>query len=318
MGFSKDAYEYALDIVNQRKVDAERLAERKKSEIYSAVPALVELESDISRTGLAAVRAAARLNGTQKLLELKEAYTTLEAKRDALLKQCGLSQADFFPKYTCSRCNDSGYYDGYICTCAKELARRFEYDKLNKFMPLEKSTFELFDLNYYSGESQTNMKQVLAFCKDYAENFKTDSTSLLFHGKTGLGKTHLSLSIVNEVLARAFGVMYSSAQNFLEQLEKEHFGRCEGNTLELLCSCDLLIIDDLGAEFQTAFTVSAVHNIINSRIMNGLPTIISTNLKPDEITKAYGERVMSRILGNFKRFEFKGTDIRQKLATNID
>ncbi len=318
MGFSKEAYESALDTVKQRRNEAERRAERKKDEIYSAVPALTELEGQISRVGLAAVRAAAALNGTDRLLELKEVYTSLESQRDALIKQCGFTQTDFLPAYTCTRCEDTGYCDGYICSCAKELARRFEYEKLNRYMPLDKSTFELFDLDYYSGENKAKMKDIYDFCKGYAENFKTDSTSLLFHGKTGLGKTHLSLAIVNEVLGRGFGVMYSSAQNFLERLEKEHFGRADGDTMELLCGCDLLIIDDLGAEFQTAFTVSAVHNIINSRIMNGLPTIISTNLKPDEITKAYGERVMSRILGNFKRFEFKGNDIRQKRSAEVN
>ena len=44
------------------------------------------------------------------------------------------------------------------------------------------------------------MKSVYQYCKDYAENFTPDSNGLFMYGKTGLGKTHLSLAIANEVI----------------------------------------------------------------------------------------------------------------------
>ena len=76
-------------------------------------------------------------------------------------------------------------------------------------------------------------------------------------------------------------------------------------------NADLLILDDLGAEFSTSFTVSMVYNIINTRILKGLPTIISTNLWYDEISDKYGNRVYSRIIGNYTPLEFAGRDVRQ-------
>ncbi len=312
MGYSKEAYEYALGKVATRREDAFRAAQVRKDEIYKAIPQLAELDNKLGATGIAAVKAASAFSGTKTLIELRAAYSLLEDQRKALMKVSGITETDLLPKHFCPVCNDSGYVDGYLCNCAKRLAKQYEYDLLNRSMPLDNSTFDNFDLAYYKGKDREKMDEHLRYCMDYASRFRTDSPSLLFYGKTGLGKTHLSLAIANEVLDAGFGVMYGSAQNYLERLEKEHFGRSEGDTMELLLGCDLLIIDDLGAEFQTAFTASAIYNIINSRILNGLPTVISTNLSPSEITKCYGERVMSRILGNFRRFEFTGADIRQQ------
>ena len=72
-----------------------------------------------------------------------------------------------------------------------------------------------------------------------------------------------------------------------------------------------MIIDDLGVEFSTSFTVSAIYNIINTRLCEGTPTIISSNLDFDELEQKYEQRLTSRIMGNFVEVEFFGEDIRQ-------
>ena len=104
------------------------------------------------------------------------------------------------------------------------------------------------------------------------------------------------------------------SQQALSKLEREHFRREEAQTdlLDELCNADLLVLDDLGAEFSTSFTVSVIYNIINTRIIDGLPTIISTNLTLEEIEAKYSQRVSSRLLGNFKMIRFIGNDIRME------
>ena len=71
------------------------------------------------------------------------------------------------------------------------------------------------------------------------------------------------------------------------------------------------ILDDLGVEFSTQFTVSCVYNIINSRLLSGKPTIISTNLTPAELEDKYTQRITSRIIGSYISLKFIGRDIRQ-------
>ena len=156
------------------------------------------------------------------------------------------------------------------------------------------------------------MKSVYESCRSYADNFGTDSNNLYFYGRTGLGKTHLSLAIANEVIKKGYNVVYGSVINFLNKLEREKFGRADSfETEDILIGADLLILDDLGAEFSTAVATSSLYNIINSRIARGVPTIISSNLNIKEMQDRYPESVASRVIGNYKMVVFDGKDIRQ-------
>jgi DNA replication protein DnaC len=158
-----------------------------------------------------------------------------------------------------------------------------------------------------------HMKNTYEYCRAYAENFTPDSEGLCMYGKTGLGKTHMSLAIANVVLDKGYDVYYGSIQSIMDKLEAEHFGRLprEDSIKEDILTCDLLIIDDLGAEFATQFTNAELYNILNSRILSSLPTIISTNLEMSEIAEKYTQRVASRIMGSCMAIYFCGKDIRQ-------
>ena len=180
--------------------------------------------------------------------------------------------------------------------------------------PLELSSFDDFDLSFYKDDRETleQMKYIFETCVSYSRNFDLESPSLLFYGRTGLGKTHLSLSIANDVIKKGYNVIYGSVNNFFAKIEYEKFSK--GNdtyTLDLLCDADLLILDDLGMEFATSFTNSALYTIINTRICKNLPTVISTNLSPDELRDKYHESIVSRIVGTFETLEFLGKDVRQ-------
>jgi DNA replication protein DnaC len=99
----------------------------------------------------------------------------------------------------------------------------------------------------------------------------------------------------------------------MDKLESEHFGRLprEDSIKEDILTCDLLIIDDLGTEFSTQFTNAELYNIINSRMLASLPTIISTNLEMEQVAEKYSQRVASRIMGYCDSMYFCGKDIRQ-------
>ena len=176
--------------------------------------------------------------------------------------------------------------------------------------PLEKSTFQNFDLDKYPDNTRNIMSKIFDYCKNYAYNFEVNNDSLMFIGNTGLGKTHLSLAIAGVVIEKGYGVIYGSLSNILSKIENEHFSSNSTSTIDSVCNCDLLIIDDLGTEFSTPFTRSTVYEIINHRQLNSKPTIISTNLNIDELEKAYTQRVVSRICGKYRCFEFLGNDIR--------
>lgn len=317
MAYSKETYKKAEQELAERRSRA--LAEREEHHriAVAAVPEILETEEKMSSAGLATIKALGMGADDAKkyIRKLSEINLAAQTQRSLLLKNAGFPENWLDVRYSCKKCEDKGFVNGIMCDCFKELLKSLEYEKLCSNLPVNNCRFDNFKLDYYPEGVGTSprrrMESVLDFCKTYAAEFSQTSSSLLLYGHTGLGKTHLSLAIAGKVVEAGHGVIYSSAQNLFNKLEKEKFGRSDGNTEENILGCDLLIIDDLGAEFTTQFTVSALYNIVNSRELEGKPTIISTNLTPEQLLSTYSERIASRILNNYTLLRFDGTDIRQ-------
>ena len=317
MAYSKETYKKAEQELAQRRSRA--LAEREEHHriAVETAPEILEAEEKMSRAGLATIKAVGMgaADAKEYIQKLSEINLEAQAQRRLLLKSNGFPEDWLDVHYTCKKCEDKGFVSGIMCGCFKELLKSIEYEKLCSKLPVGNCRFDNFKLDYYPDGAGTSpkkrMESVLNYCKAYAADFSRRSPSLLLYGKTGLGKTHLSLAIAGNAVEEGYGVIYSSAQNLFNKLEKDKFGKADANTEEAILDCDLLIIDDLGAEFTTQFTVSALYNIVNSRELEGKPTIISTNLMPEQLTKAYGERIASRILSNYVMLYFDGSDIRQ-------
>lgn len=317
MAYSKETYKKAEQELAQRRNRA--LAEREDRHriAVESVPEILETEERMSAAGLATIKALGMgaVDAKEYIRKLSEINLNAQAQRRMFLKKAGFPEDWLDVHYSCPKCEDKGFVNGIMCDCFKDLLKSLEYEKLCSKLPVGSCRFDNFKLDYYHDGAGTSprrrMESVLNYCKTYATDFSRRSPSLLLYGKTGLGKTHLSLAVAGKAVESGYGVIYTSAQNLFNKLEKEKFGRSDGNTEETILDCDLLIIDDLGAEFTTQFTVSALYNIINSRELEGKPTIISTNLTPEQLTSTYSERIASRILSNFVMLYFDGSDIRQ-------
>ena len=120
------------------------------------------------------------------------------------------------------------------------------------------------------------------------------------------------VAIARQAAEKGHAVIYGPAQVLLHQLEKEHFGRAEGNSEDMLLACDLLVLDDLGTEFASPFYVSCLYNLINTRMLEGRTIILSTNLNQNQLKERYGDQITSRITGTFVPLLFMGRDIRQQ------
>ncbi len=312
-------YTAALSDIKGARSRALALYEQEKAELYEKDPTLKGL--DLSLNAIGAQLALTALSGnTAKLEQLKEDSLAISAQKAQKLKESGIRE----PAPVCPACKDTGYVNGKYCECVKHRARALMAQELGREMPIEQCTFSAFDLKYYPETADSGvapkkrMEQILKFCREYANSFNLNSKNLLFTGGAGLGKTHLSLAIVGEVAAAGYEVIYSPAQRLFDTIEKEHFAYT-GNEdyLDTVLSCDLLVIDDLGTEFSTAFTASVIHNIIDTRLLRGKATIISTNLNPLELEKKYDSRIVSRLMGNYEFKVFAGVDIRQQKAMAI-
>lgn len=322
MSFNRNNYKKVTDAFAEKRLRAIEKAEIEKKRLYKLLPRIKEIDSLLSQTGLLIFEAA--LSGAdkcrEKMKKLEEDNLALQKEREHLLAGSGYPADATEPKFECPLCKDYGITESGMCECFRKalVTASIESSGLSKL--IEKQTFDTFSIEYYrdSEKAYENIKFVLSMCRSYVENFsENDSSSLLFIGGTGLGKTHLSTAVAYEIVNRGFDVVYETAQNMIGDFEYERFEKSRYDSdneirTDKYFDCDLLVIDDLGTEVTNQFTVSCLYNIINTRIIRGKSTIINTNLSVDELRKRYSDRITSRLLGEFKPLLFMGSDIRQK------
>ena len=181
-------------------------------------------------------------------------------------------------------------------------------------------SFENFSFDYY-GSGAENMRMYVNNIRNFADSFDGKLyRNYLFLGGTGLGKTHLSSSLAKAVIDRGYDVLYVTAVGMIGDFEEKRFGdgRGSGNDVSRYTEAELLIIDDLGVEVSNQFTLSCVYDVINARINSRKCTVVNTNLTAKEIEGKYGERIYSRIIGEYMPVLFTGTDIRRQKTSRTN
>lgn len=327
MAFDRTVFEQANVELERRRTNAHARASALRERALRQSPRLREVERLMAQSSSKVIQAVLAGGDVSAAVEaIKTENLALQAEMADILRGLGETAVNFEPQYTCPLCEDTGVSGGRRCSCMEALLREISCRSLSGLSPMKPQSFEDMSLDFYSEKSdertgispRARMREVIAYCRCYAEEFDGTDLSLLLRGPTGVGKTHLSLAIAGTVMQRGYSVVYGPVQKLLHRLEKEHFGRAEGNSEEVLSSCDLLILDDVGTEFSSSFYTSALYNLINGRMLEGKPTIISTNLNQKELTDRYGEAIASRITGTFQPLVCVGSDIRlQKLTRSI-
>ncbi len=324
MAYNKNLIIEVKDSFAKKREAAKNESYIRTLEIYSKLPEISDIDKALSSAAIDITIEIAKGadNITERIEHLKNKNLELQQKRADILTEHGYPADYTFVKKDCSKCDDTGFVGANMCECLKqELSRRMlERSGIGKLAQTQ--SFDSFDLHYYASSklSYDTMKANLEFIRNYVNNFSEDSRSLLFVGKTGLGKTHLSSAVAKALCENGYNVKYDTAQNILADFEKERFGKSlstEENLNEMYFESDFLIIDDLGTELTNSFTVSALYNLINTRINNKKPMLINTNLTSEELLKRYESRITSRLFGEFDAVMFVGEDVRLAKLRNI-
>lgn len=308
----------AMEDVRACRQRAITLAERDKQRAYDKVPRLLVLDNLTIETGLALARLSAARAPENLLAEKRATLEAIETERAALLAENGFA-ADFLqPHFHCRFCQDTGSTANGLCGCVEERIRALRRQELLGVAPLSECRFDNFDLLRYpdiiTPPRRTSPREVmrsnLDYCRQYADNFGADCPSVFMTGNTGLGKTHLALSIAGVVLARGFNVLYVSSQSAFGVIEKDRFDD-GGETLQAMLEAELLILDDLGTEYLTPYISSCIYRLVDTRLTAHRPTIYTSNIQTQQTLNArYTEKVGSRLFGDCEILYFRGEDLR--------
>ena len=315
MAYSREIFDRAEQIMQERRRNAENAAEDRRRQFAAEEPMYQQLQQDLALCTLEMVKVIGMgKSAADFVAQHRKKCTDMQEGIRALLAAHGKPENHLQPHYACGICEDSGVDGSHYCQCMKKIIKELAYKQAGERSPLTVSRFEDFSLHYYKDEQHQHMQSIFDYCRGYADTFDDASYSLLFYGETGLGKTHLSLAIAGQLIEKGLFVLYDATQNIMTRVERERFGKgtSDGEYERMLLECDLLILDDLGAEFTTQFTVSVLYNIINNRLLTGRPTIISTNLDLKGIEEKYTKRIASRIVGEYELLHFVGNDVRQQ------
>ncbi len=312
----------------------QQIIERRNREIETTIPAYRKLRasfaSETTREALRALQGDSTQDGSVRDGSSPEYIRRIHAlseKKAALLKEHGYPADYLSPIYDCPDCHDTGFTSEGRCHCLKQRIADAIYNGSGMKDILKVENFQHFSYDYYSdGEIDAatsltpldNIRKVVALCKKYVEEFDDHDDNLLFYGNTGVGKTFLSHCIAKELMDSYHTVIYLTALELYDILEKHKFGRDDEDTVSStqirhILECDLLIIDDLGTELTNSFTISQLYYFMEERHLHHKSVIISTNLSFDELRERYSERIFSRIT-NYKFLKIYGDDIRVQKA----
>ena len=317
----------AKERLDSRRRENEEAQLRRRQLAYSKNPKIRDIDERIRTTAIDAIGLAMSKgeDALQALEQVRDLNLSLQEERALELAACGLPGDYLNDRYICPKCRDTGYDGTKLCSCLMELYAQEQRRELSGLLKLGQETFDSFNLELYDDKPDPEtgisprryMEQVFEYCLQYARKFSAASPNLFLWGGTGLGKTFLSTCIAKVVSERGFSVVYDTAASVFSKYEDDKFAR-GGDSAESrsqvrrMESCDLLIVDDLGTEFATAFVVSALYTLINNRLTAGKKTIFSSNLTMKELSARYSPAIMSRLQGEYYVRRFYGSDIRLK------
>lgn len=285
-----------------------------KFKIYEQYPELEKIDKELKE--LKTKRAINNIN--QNISEVNNIDKLIKEKtfeKENFIKNNKIDLDNFGIKYNCIDCKDTGFIDGKKCHCYIDKEIEFLRKQSNLPNLFYDYTFDNLDLKCFMQDIKVTedlnyqyyMKIVMSDIAEKVNDISIGKPSfILFYGPTGSGKTYLSSCIANASINKLKSTYYISASEYINLFFlKETY---DDNSFD---DYDLLIIDDLGMETISDFSVRKIFELVNNRINKNLSLVIATGCSLNELNDIYGESTVSRIFNKFYIVKLNGEDLRR-------
>lgn len=209
------------------------------------------------------------------------------------------------------------------CLCERKKQEDLKrQQKLQNIQMLKQACFKSpiqwqYRFDNYQGEKDNHYYTALNYAKQFSD-MKKDNIGLIFFGPVGSGKSYLASCIANYLIEHdLIRVKMRNFSEIINELQSGGFDLDRNKYIDSFTNAQLLILDDLGIERDTAYAKEQVYNVINSRYLKQKPTIITTNLPWPQTIKSNGDmeyqRIYSRIIEMCIPVQVRREDFRKKV-----
>ncbi len=174
------------------------------------------------------------------------------------------------------------------------------------------------------------LEKALSYCSGYPHLADDEGLGLLFTGDNGVGKTHLAVAVLRElVTAKRVHAQFWDFHELIREIKNSYDPETKTTELQVLepvVEADLLLLDDLGAWKMTDWMNDTLFYILNSRYMAKRATLITTNYqdvdreqalsadplrRKEFLVERIGQRLRSRLMEMCLVVKLQGQDHRQ-------
>lgn len=275
------------------------MAERRHGEVVHI--------KDVLGAQLQSLKASSSTEPEMKLLQQDDGYKVYDTGERVSCMDCGQQLPVTMTVYWLfdeerKRIERPTYCEECISKQAEREEKRRRMEQIRKLFDMSKLGPRFEQCKFENWKHRKELAVALKICKDYAASFreaKLTGQGLVLMGPRGTGKTHLAAAIAAELMQNLYSVIFQPVPVLLKRIQatyRKHAEEQEDKLLAALASCDLLILDDVGAEKWTEWVESTLFTIIDERYRHMLPLVITTNCSMEELEAQIGGRSFDRLV----------------------